>query len=108
MSVRAVPRACLPRDLRPGDVIDWGGRLALIVSNHYPADTVSEPEARLYCEPRLVFLKHQREDRWVWTHEATYALLPVGREVTVNTSARVQQHNRQGPFLTWEERRGQR
>lgn len=101
-----------PTDIVAGDVIAWNKRLAIVVSNSYPADTVPARSlgakgrfvAENYCEPMVVLLTHQRDDRWVRTHECTYMLLEVSKPVTLYNSVRVQADYRRGRFLTYEER----
>lgn len=88
-----------PRDVVPGDVLEIGTELVLVVSNEYPATTVPRPEANDFCEPRVVFLKHQVHDKWVQTHECTFLLLPVDTPEPVFTSLRVQYPARTGRFL---------
>lgn len=94
------------RLIKPGVVIDRWDDLWLVISQETPAGTVPTPEAKRYCEPGLVKLAHQREDRWVQTHEFSYALFSLNQDVQTNDSVRVQVPARTGRFLTELERVG--
>lgn len=92
--------------LKPGMVVDCWNDLWLVMNQETPAGTVPMPEAKRYCEPDLVKLAHQRDDRWVQTHEQSYALFTLNQDVQVNDSIRVQVPARTGRFLTELERVG--
>jgi hypothetical protein len=85
-------------------VIELGSELALCVSYETPAGSVPMPEATKLCEPGFVYLKYQRDDRWLQTHYFTYACFNLDEQVKTNESLRVQVPQRTGKFLGWDER----
>lgn len=93
------------RHLVPGDVIEYGDDLAVVVSNEYPATTVPYPESERYCEPGLTILKHFSNDQWVRTHHFTYCLLLINEQIVTYNAIRVQQHDGFGPFESEQERK---
>jgi hypothetical protein len=90
--------------LRPGMVIDRHDALWLVVSQETPAATVPMPEAEKLCEPGLVQLAYQRDDRWLQTHYFTYMCFRLDEDVTVNDSIRVQVPDRNSRYLNERER----
>lgn len=102
------------KEIVPGDVIvlpKQSGRerrgneddVALVISNEYPAGSMPRPQANRYCEPRVVYLAHQRDDRWLQTQEATFLCLDVTKQYEVDTSLRIQWPSRFGKFLNHEQ-----
>lgn len=74
--------------------------LGLEASRPYPG-----PYAEDYIEPQLVLLTHQRDDRWLMTHEVTYTLYHRGRLLKLFDSVRVQYPGRHGKFWRGDELR---
>lgn len=103
-----------PKEIVPGDVIvlprargrtsqGKQDQLALVISNEYPAGSMPRPQCNRYCEPRVVYLAHQRDDRWVQTQQGTFLGLDVTKQYEVDTSLRVQWPFRFGKFLNHEQ-----
>lgn len=97
----------------PGDPEDWGGEFVVVVAQTIPAGTLparslgyrGPDPAEDFCEPCLVTIKHQRDDRWVRTHWMSYTLFRLEKRVRIFTGFRVQEGYRRGPFLSRQQMR---
>lgn len=89
--------------LNPFDHEDNDRRRFALVVYMGPCDTLPKPQAYLYVEPQLRILAHQRDDRWLMTHELSYVLFRKGDLIRTFDAVRVQYPERWSKFYCGDE-----